>query len=116
MTVGQLAEKTGVPPKTLRYYEDLGLLVPARTPSGWRDYDETAMLVLQLTRVGKKLGLDLAEITRFVGLFQDPGVSNDALALGMEPHRRRLDAEIVELTEARRLLDSLVQDCPLRRC
>jgi DNA-binding transcriptional MerR regulator len=116
MTVGELAEKTGVGAKTLRYYEDIELLVPRRTPAGWRDYDDTALLVLKLTAVGKRMGLRLSEIVRFVGLFRDPAVSNDAVATRLEPHRTRLDTEIANLIEARSLLDSLVKDCPFRRC
>lgn len=116
MTVGQLAEQTGVSAKTLRYYEELGLLVPDRTPSGWRNYDQSSVVVLQLTAVGKKLGLGLAEIKRFVGLFRDAGMANQTLAAALEPHRRRLDEEIAALQQARGLLDSLAEDCPFRRC
>lgn len=116
MTVGQLAEKTGVPAKTLRYYEELGLLVPARTATGWRNYDDTAVLVLKLTAVGKKLGLGLGQIVHFVGLFRDADVTNEALVRELAPHRNRLDQEVASLQEARRLIDSLVDNCPLRRC
>lgn len=116
MTVGELAERTGVPTKTLRYYEEIGLLVPQRTPAGWRAYDETALVVLQLTAVGKRLGLSLADIVRFVGLFRNEGITNDQLLLALEPHQRRLQDEIASLQNAQALLSSLVTHCPLRRC
>lgn len=116
MTIGQLAERAGVNAKTLRYYEELGLLDSGRTPAGWRDYDDTALLVLQLTAVGKRLGLSLADIVHFVELFRDPTISNETLAEEVKPHRERLDREIQDLKRARTLLDSLVTDCPLRRC
>jgi DNA-binding transcriptional MerR regulator len=38
--IGELAERTGVPARMLRYYEEQGLLTPARTSSGYRDYGE----------------------------------------------------------------------------
>ncbi|MGH2698939.1 MAG: MerR family DNA-binding transcriptional regulator, partial [Actinomycetota bacterium] len=44
MLIGELAARTRVPPKTIRYYEEVDLMTPpARTPSGYRDYDEPAV-------------------------------------------------------------------------
>ena len=44
MRIGELGQQGGVSPKTIRYYEELGLLdEPDRTPSGYRDYDESAV-------------------------------------------------------------------------
>ena len=40
MRIGELAERTGVPTRLLRYYEEQGLLSPSRTPNGYRTYDE----------------------------------------------------------------------------
>jgi len=40
MRIGELAERTGVPARLLRYYEEQGLLTPLRAPNGYRDYGE----------------------------------------------------------------------------
>ncbi len=40
MRIGELAQRTGVPPRLLRYYEDQGLLAPDRGETGYRDYAE----------------------------------------------------------------------------
>ena len=40
MRIGELSERTGTPRRLLRYYEEQGLIVAARTPNGYRDYDE----------------------------------------------------------------------------
>ncbi|WP_017539541.1 MULTISPECIES: MerR family transcriptional regulator [Nocardiopsis] len=40
MRIGELSERTGVPRRLLRYYEEQGLVVPDRLPNGYRDYDE----------------------------------------------------------------------------
>ncbi len=116
MRIGEFAERTGISGKTLRYYEELGLLKPGRTSSGWRNYDDADLLTIQLTGIGKRLGLELTEIVRFVGLFRDPSVGNDVLRRELAPHRSRLEKELAALTQARDLLGSLVEDCPLRRC
>lgn len=116
MTVGEFAVQAGVPAKTLRYYEDLGLLVPRRTGRGWRDYDASELVVLQLTAVGKRLGLSLAQIKTLVDEFRSPQVDNTTLATRLQPHHERLRAEIEALRAAETLLETLVDDCPFRRC
>lgn len=40
MRIGELAEASGVSPRSLRYYEELGLIASERTPAGWRDFDD----------------------------------------------------------------------------
>lgn len=52
MRIGELAEKTGVAPRMLRYYEKQGLIQPTRLPNGYRDYDDYL-----IERVGKIRGL-----------------------------------------------------------
>jgi DNA-binding transcriptional MerR regulator len=68
MLIGEVARRSGVQPKTLRYYEDIGLLRPERTPSGYRDYDDRVFDRLTFIRSAQALGLSLAEIRRIVTL------------------------------------------------
>ncbi|MFF9141008.1 heavy metal-responsive transcriptional regulator [Streptomyces albogriseolus] len=60
--ISQLAERSGVPATTLRFYEDAGLLPAARTPSGYRVYGEDAVERLAFISSAKMLGLALEEI------------------------------------------------------
>ena len=63
MKIGQLATTTGASVKTLRFYEDEGLLPePARTPSGYRDYPEEAIARVTFIRTAQAAGLKLAQI------------------------------------------------------
>ena len=63
MKIGQLASATGVSVKTLRFYEDQGLLPePARTPSGYRDYPDAATTRVTFIRTAQAAGLKLAQI------------------------------------------------------
>lgn len=64
----RLPRKSGVPPKTLRYYEGIGLLRPARTSSGYRQYDDRVFDRLAFIRSAQALGLSLAEIRGIVTL------------------------------------------------
>lgn len=62
LTIGDLAARAGLRTSTLRYYEDEGLLLPARRVSGQRRYDAGALEALTVIRFCRKLGFSLAEI------------------------------------------------------
>lgn len=69
MRIGEVAERSGVSVKTIRYYEGIGLLAPPpRTPSGYRDYDDTAVERLGFVRAAQSVGLTLGEIREVVAL------------------------------------------------
>jgi len=60
MQLGELGKRTGVNPKTIRYYEEIGLLpAPARTPSGYRQYTAEDAGRLEFIRSAKALGVAL---------------------------------------------------------
>lgn len=71
MLISEVARRSGVPAKTLRYYEELNLLRPARTPSGYRQYDQRVFDRLAFIRSAQALGLSLAEISGIVKLRDD---------------------------------------------
>lgn len=63
MYIGELARRTGIATKTIRYYEQIRILPSVgRTPSGYRDYDEDALDRLEFIKKAKDLGLALADI------------------------------------------------------
>lgn len=69
MRVGELADRAGVKPATVRYYETIGLLPPARrTVAGYRDYDEPAVARLVFVRAAQGIGLTLGEIREVLAL------------------------------------------------
>src|SRR5262245_61518609 len=70
MRIGELAEQAGVTPRTIRYYEDLGLLGPSeREGQGFRYYTETELTRLKKIDVLKQLGLTLEEIGEVIPLY-----------------------------------------------
>ena len=70
-SISQVAERTGFPPTTLRFYEQSGLVRPARTPAGYRCYDDTHIELLSFIGRAKGFGLSLEEITELLGLLGD---------------------------------------------
>jgi DNA-binding transcriptional MerR regulator len=68
--VSEVAERRGLPPSTLRYYEDAGVLRPIkRTAAGYRIYDDRSVEGLQFVARAKQLGLSLDEITELAALW-----------------------------------------------
>ena len=110
MRIGDLASRSGVTAKTIRYYEDIGLVEPpARTPSGYRDYEPAALDRLAFIRAAQAIGLTLGEIRSIIAL-RDDGQTPCAHVLDLLRQRaNELDRRITELRtlrgELRRLAD-----------
>src|SRR5262245_35251794 len=62
ISIREVTQQTGVPPSTLRYYEEVGLLCPIRRVSGRRQYDESVLQRLALIQTGQQAGFTLAEL------------------------------------------------------
>ena len=103
MLIGELADPQWHPPKTIRYYESIGLLdLPARTASGYRAYEPDASGRLGFIRAAQAAGLTLGEIRRVVAL-RDPGETPCAHVLSLLTARQaQIDRRIAELPRGRR--------------
>jgi DNA-binding transcriptional MerR regulator len=122
--IGELSAATGVPTKTIRYYETIGVLEPPhRTDSGYRDYDDSATDRLSFIRAAQTSGLTLGEIRSIVAL-RDRGVTPCGHVLELLTARAAdLDRRIAELRRLRGDLHRLVErgrrlhpaDCDPRR-
>jgi MerR family copper efflux transcriptional regulator len=110
MRIGEFARRSGVPAKTLRYYEEIGVLAsPARTPGGYRDYDEGSLPRLRFVRAAQAVGLTLGEIREIVG-FRDRGETPCAHVTELIQQRAaELDDRIAELERMRAELRRLAR-------
>ena len=67
LTIGKLSELAGVPPKTIRYYEESGVLPPSsRSDAGYRLYTEIDVRRVELVRRARALDMGLAEVRELV--------------------------------------------------
>ncbi|MEE2060751.1 MerR family transcriptional regulator [Rhodococcus artemisiae] len=66
MLIGELAERTGVSRRALRYYEEQGLLVPERTVNGYRTYSDDAPVIVDRIQGLYASGMDSDDIRRFL--------------------------------------------------
>jgi MerR family copper efflux transcriptional regulator len=108
MRIGELAAVSGVTAKTIRYYEDIGVLdPPARTPSGYRQYTSEATNRLAFIRSAQAVGLSLGEIRGIVAL-RDRGTTPCGHVLDLITARAAdLDRRISELQRLRAELGRL---------
>jgi len=107
MLIGELARRVGVNPKTIRYYEEVGVLPPAsRLPSRYRQYGDEDVERLEFIRNAKALGVTLEEIKEVLA-FRDRGVAPCPYVLKL------LDAKMTEIQDRIRGLRMLAED--LRR-
>lgn len=108
MRIGQLAARSGVTAKTIRFWESAGLLAePARTPSGYRDYDPDALDRLSFIRHAQTAGLTLAEIRQVLAISDTGEPPCGHVTELIHHHILDVDERIRELDETRSLLDRL---------
>jgi len=99
-TISQLAKMAGVSVRTLRHYDQIGLLKPSsRTEAGYRLYERQDLLRLQQILFFRELDFPLSEIQ---DILDDPAFDQ---VQALEGHRRRLERRMARLTQLLRTLD-----------
>ena len=112
MNIGQAAEQSDVPAKTIRYYESIGLIPPAkRLENGYRDYDEESVRTLHFIHRSRKLGFSLSDIGNLLTLWQDKNRASAEVKRLAQSHIEQLDTRINELESIRRTLIDLTRKC-----
>jgi MerR family transcriptional regulator, copper efflux regulator len=117
MTIGELARKVGVNVQTIRYYEREGLLPDAhRWPdSGYRDFNDDALLRLQFIRSAKELGFTLREIKELLDMRVLPGESCGEVKQLFEVKLGDIETRMKEMRRLRRVLLKFVAACDHHR-
>ncbi|WP_422737936.1 MerR family transcriptional regulator [Micromonospora sp. WMMD729] len=119
MRIGELARAAGTTPRALRYYEEQGLLRPARLASGYRHYDPQAVYTVRHIQLLLSAGLNTAAIAEIL-----PCIPNDVTVLAptcpelldaLAVERARITASMERLGAARAVLDRLIQAGPATR-
>ena len=109
--IGTLATELGLNPKTIRYYEEIGLLPqPRRTESGYRLYDATTRDQLRFITKAKQVGLSLAEIGEILALWRDNAPPCAHLVEIIDRKLAALDRQLRALGEVRQELAALREE------
>jgi MerR family copper efflux transcriptional regulator len=110
MRIGEIVDRSGVPAKTIRYYEDIEVLDrPRRTRSGYRDYDDAVLDRLRFVKAAQSVGLSLGEIREVLAM-RDRGETPCGHVVELIGRRaKEIDAKIAELTSVRKDLVRLAR-------
>lgn len=112
MNIGSVAEKSGVPPKTIRYYESIGLIPSAdRLPNGYRNYNDVDMHTLNFIKRARRLGFSVDEVRELLALWRDRRRSSATVKALATEHVNALDHKIADIRSMRRTLAKLVERC-----
>ncbi|MFG6565990.1 Cu(I)-responsive transcriptional regulator [Sulfitobacter sp. 1A13368] len=111
MNIGEVSQRTGLPPKTIRYYEDIGLVKPLRDANGYRAFRESEMHKLAFLGRARTLGFSIEDCRNLLALWEDKNrASADVRAIAKD-HLAQIEAKISGLQEMRDTLSTLVRDC-----
>ncbi len=111
MRIGELSKRTGASPRSLRYYEEQGLLTSSRSDAGQRHYSDAEVQRVSLIRRLFDAGMSsrvIASVLPCVETPSDLGVTESA-SVTMMRERDRIDADIAHLIESRDALDVLIR-------
>lgn len=111
MNIGLAASETGLPAKTIRYYEDIGLVHPARGENGYRDYADTDVHKLRFLHRARSLGFTIEECRQLLALYEDKSrASSDVRAIATAKVAE-IDTKIAELKSLKATLSHLAAHC-----
>ncbi|MBD8164262.1 Cu(I)-responsive transcriptional regulator [Erwinia persicina] len=113
MNISDVAKKTGLTSKAIRFYEEKGLVTPPlRTDNGYRSYSAKHLEELTLLRQARQVGFNLDECREMVSLFNDPARHSADVKARTLDKVREIEAHISELKLMRQKLLDLAASCP----
>lgn len=111
MNIGETSEKSGLPAKTIRYYEDIGLIKPQRSANGYRDFGEDDLHKLAFIGRARALGFAIEDCRSLLALYEDAErASSDVKRIAKE-HLEKIEDKISQLQSMQDTLSDLVQAC-----
>lgn len=111
MNIGEAAERSGLPAKTIRYYEDIALVAPDRAENGYRDYSLSDVHRLRFLHRARNLGFSIDECRLLLSLYSDRNRASSDVKAVAEQKLSEIDAKIAELQSLKSALQPLVDCC-----
>lgn len=111
MNIKDVAKAADLPAKTIRYYEEIGLINPARGANGYRSFSPQDVHKLAFLGRARALGFSIADCRVLLALYGDAKRSSSEVKSVAKTHLAEIDAKIAGLTEMRATLAHLVETC-----
>ena len=113
MNISDVAKKTGLTSKAIRFYEEKGLVTPPlRGDNGYRSYTAQHLNELTLLRQARQVGFNLEECGELVNLFNDPTRHSADVKARTLQKVAEIERHIDELQQMRHQLLTLAESCP----
>lgn len=111
MNIGEVAKRADLPAKTIRYYEEIGLVAPPRDSNGYRAFRESDAHKLIFLSRARALGFTIEDCRTLLALWEDNDRASADVRRIAHDHLERIDAKIADLTRMRETLSDLVRCC-----
>lgn len=111
MNISDVAARSGLPAKTIRYYDDIGLVRAPRTTNGYRSFREKELHELAFLGRARSLGFAIEDCRALLALYEDETrASADVKSIANE-HLGKVEAKIAGLEAMRDMLSHLIEEC-----
>lgn len=111
MNIGTASERSGLPAKTIRYYEEIGLISPDRRENGYRDYSIEDLHRLRFLQRSRGLGFSVEECRQLLSLYSDRHRESAEVKAIATTKLGEIERKIAELQGLRDMLRHLVANC-----
>ncbi|MGO4566877.1 Cu(I)-responsive transcriptional regulator [Rhizobium sp. 2YAF20] len=111
MNIGEAADRSRLPAKTIRYYEEIGLIRPDRGENGYRDYGDKDVHKLRFLHRSRGLGFSVEECRQLLALYEDKSRASADVRDIASSKLNEIERKIRELVELKRTLEHLVHAC-----
>ena len=111
MNIGEAAVRSGLPAKTIRYYEEIGLIRPERAANGYRDYSDADIHRLAFLQRARALGFTIDDCRQLMDLYRDRNRASHDVREIARAHVTQIDAKLRELEAMRGTLSALIHAC-----
>lgn len=111
MNIGDVAQRSGLPAKTIRYYEDIGLVQPGRDANGYRRFHEADLHKLAFLGRARSLGFSIEDCRSLMTLYEDRARTSFEVKEIARGHLGRIERKLQELQEMHKTLSHLVAEC-----
>ncbi|MBO9411393.1 MULTISPECIES: Cu(I)-responsive transcriptional regulator [unclassified Ruegeria] len=111
MNIGDVSTQTGLPAKTIRYYEDIGLVKPLRDNNGYRVFRSQDVHKLNFLGRARALGFTIEDCRTLMALYEDETRASADVKKVARAHLAQIEAKIADLNAMRDTLGHLVDAC-----
>lgn len=111
MNINEVSKRSGLPAKTIRYYEEIGLITPLRATNGYRAFRDRDLHKLAFLGRARALGFTIEDCRTLLALYEDSTRESAQVKALAEGHLNAIDAKIAQLQSMRSTLAHLVHRC-----